>query len=300
MTKSSTQRHPPSMDAPVVVSFGEILWDCFPDQQLLGGAPVNVAYHLNQQGANALVVSAVGADELGKRAVARINEWKLSADFVGKNTDLATGTVLVDINDPLHPRYTISTDAAWDRIPVTAETLTLAGKARAVIFGSLAQRSHLNWNTLDALLAVTRGLRVFDVNFRPPFVNLERVNQLCLIADIIKLNEDELRQITCSSGTPEEAARDMGRRYPHAVFWITCGAQGAGILQRGCWRWRPGTPVKVRDTVGCGDAFLAAAVAAVLRNSNMPPTRLLQEACSAAEWVARHDGATPPVRPSGD
>ena len=50
------------------ISFGEILFDVFPDKATLGGAPLNVAGHLTKLGLNGAILSAVGNDELGKRA----------------------------------------------------------------------------------------------------------------------------------------------------------------------------------------------------------------------------------------
>ena len=51
------------------LSFGEILFDVFPDKATLGGAPLNVAGHMTKLGLKGAILSALGDDDYGKRAM---------------------------------------------------------------------------------------------------------------------------------------------------------------------------------------------------------------------------------------
>ncbi len=57
-----------------VVGLSEILWDIFPNQKVLGGAPANFAYHISQFGFDGCVVSAIGDDILGKEILENLKE----------------------------------------------------------------------------------------------------------------------------------------------------------------------------------------------------------------------------------
>lgn len=277
-----------------ILCFGEILWDFLPDAAYPGGAPLNVAYHLRHLGRRAWIVSAAGRDLLGDELFRRLRHWGLATDGVARRPRLPTGTVQAALAAGGDARYTIARAVAWDRIALRPVVRRASAAAAAVVFGSLAQRSAGNRLVLDRLLATVpaAALRVFDVNLRPPHNNLDRVRRLARRATLLKLNAEEAARLAARSGHAETLARTLADRTGCPLVCITAGARGAGLLRAGRWHWEPGRPVAVVDTVGAGDAFLAALVDALLED-RLPERAMLARACRLGEWVAGRRGAMP-------
>ena len=81
-----------------IVCFGEIVWDQFKDASILGGAPLNVAYHLHAAGWPVHIVSRVGDDELGWKTLQAIKKLGLPVTTIQQDSDLPTGRVLVTLD----------------------------------------------------------------------------------------------------------------------------------------------------------------------------------------------------------
>ena len=165
--------------APQILCFGEILWDFLPDGLFPGGAPFNVAYHLKQQGADAKLISAVGRDLLGDELLRRVKSWDISTETIALHQGLPTGYVQAEIGSDGDATYDIVSSVAWDQIMTGQDSLQAAMNAQAIVFGSLAQRSAFNQSALDRLLATVPAdaWRIFDVNLRPPYDDLELVRR---------------------------------------------------------------------------------------------------------------------------
>ncbi len=285
--------------APVVACFGEILWDCLPRGLFLGGAPANAGYHLAQQGLRVLPVSAVGRDFLGDEALRRIGGWGgVDTRFIARPARRPTGTVRAEIDRGGVATYRFAGDVAWDRIPVTAELENLTPAPAAVVYGTLALRETPNRRALASLFAQwPEALRVVDLNFREPFATREAVSFALRFAQFVKLNEDELATLMGRRARTPEALRrstdSFARRHDIDRVCVTAGARGAGLWWRGEWHWEPGREVRVRDTVGAGDAFLGGLLGALL-GRGAKPASALASACRMGEFVASRDGATPP------
>jgi fructokinase len=279
---------------PHILCFGEVLWDCLPDALYLGGAPANVAYHLARLGARASLVSAVGVDFLGDETLRRTARWGVDTQFVTRIPDKRTGVVTVDLADLKHPSYDIEPDAAWDYINASAELLEDAKTADGFVYGTLAARGKHNLKLLNRLLTDAAGLKAFDVNLRPPFVDRDIVLSLARRSDLIKLNEDELGVLIpgAQASGLEKSAKQLAELTGCGKVCVTCGARGAGLLVGGDWFWVDASPIEVKDTIGAGDAFLAAMIAGLL-NGPQSPQDLLGQATRLAEFVATSDGATP-------
>ena len=286
-----------------VVCFGEILWDFLPDALYPGGAPLNVAYHLRRLGRRPYLVSAVGRDQLGDELLRRLRHWDIGTAGITRHADRPTGTVRASLAMRGDARYEITADVALDQIVLSAGTRRAVGAAQAIVFGSLAQRSAANVRALDRLLAHGRAGSwwVFDVNLRPPHDDLDLVRTLARRATLLKLNAAEAARLADgaaeASGREETDARRLAARTGCATVCVTAGERGAGLLRAGLWHWEPGRPVTVADTVGAGDAFLAALVNHLL-NGRMPDGEVLARACRLGEWVASRRGATPAYDPS--
>lgn len=281
--------------SPHILCFGEVLWDSLPAGLFPGGAPLNVAYHLRMLGLAPIVVSAVGRDRLGEEMRRRFDVWGLDARGVRVDPTRETGLSRVALVDG-SPRYEIVEGVAWDEIEASPEILELARSSVAIVFGSLAQRSPTNRTQLRTLLAANpAALKVFDVNLRRPFDSSAIVWSLASAADLVKLNVDELAALlgeTLSPADFEIAVRRFARRAGVDQVCLTAGALGAGLLLEDRWAWRPSRPVAVRDSVGAGDAFLAALLFGRLRRAESPAATL-RRACRLARVVVSRDGATP-------
>lgn len=288
---------PQKQNRPVSVAcFGESLWDLLPRGLFLGGAPLNVSYHLSRNGARALPISAVGRDFLGAEALRRIAQWALDSRFINRDTTLPTGTVQATLDPKGAARYQIAENVAWDRICVSSALLSHPAPA-ALVFGTLALREEPNRKAFQRLIkAWPSSLRVLDLNLRAPFDRNETVAFALKHAQVVKLNDEELsRMVGQVSKTPtrlQRAAREFADLHRLARVCVTAGASGAGLLWDGDWDWEDSRPTVVRDTVGAGDAFLAALLAAIVIKSKPAPAALAS-ACRLGEFVASHDGATP-------
>lgn len=287
---------------PRIICYGEVLWDYFPGGRTLGGAPINVAYHLMKLGCHALPVTAVGQDLIGEEIIQLMAQWGMDTRFVGRVQGKATGQVQVKMDNPDQPVYEIIQEVAWDHIPDTPDLIAAARETQAIVFGSLAQRSAGNLALLNKLLHHTRALKVFDVNLRFPFVDERWIIRQARQADLIKLNDVELSHLlqepSHGSSMAAQAARLAEITHCQQIC-VTAGKLGAGWLRRGVWTWRDARPVEgeTQDAVGAGDAFVAVLVAALLQHPEQTSEYILARACRLAEFVAGNRGATPEYKP---
>lgn len=268
-----------------VLAFGELLWDIIDGEPHIGGAPFNFAAHAARCGLRTALVSAVGDDALGKRALDAAARLGVDSSLVATHRTLPTGTVNVTVKDGM-PSYDIVRPAAWDEIPLPPAAGGV--KAAVLYFGTLAQRSAPSAATLEALLDTAAGDAVFfDVNLRQDFWSRETVERGIAKADFLKVNDDERAILGLD-------ADDLFARHPRLRAVIeTRGAQGCVVSARGEKPFAsPAAPSgPVVDTVGAGDAFAAAFIAEVLKGGS------LQSAAEAgnrrAGMVAARPGAVP-------
>ena len=257
-----------------------------PDGLFLGGAPLNVAVHLHRLGYDARLVSSVGCDTLGNEIVRRVDKFGLSTEFIQEHAVLETGFVDVDLSG-VSPRYDIRNPVAWDEIRWNDAAARVCRSARALVFGSLAQRNQISRATL-ARLAASCDLLVFDVNIRPPFDNLDVIQKSLEMTDLLKLNDDELVQ--CSrwfglSGPMDAQCRQLAERFDIETICLTKGADGAAVLHAGAWYERVARPITAADTV------LAGILARLLSQADVESA--LSYAVNLAALVASRRGATP-------
>ena len=283
---------------PLIVGIGEILWDMLPAGKQLGGAPANFAYHAKALGADAAVVSRVGDDAPGREILARLDALGVNRSHVSVDPRHPTGRVDVRLDAAGVPEYVIHAPAAWDFLPLDGALLDLAARADAVCYGSLALRADRSAETITAFVeAATAGLRVFDVNLRPPFVDGEVIDSLLPLSHVLKLNDAELPQVAELLGVKGDgpaAIRTLFDRYPLRVIALTRGPAGSVLYARdGDTVDYPGLITNVVDTVGAGDAFTAALVTGLLRGDDLDAINVAANRLAA--YVCSRRGATPPI-----
>jgi fructokinase len=279
-----------------IIGLGEVLWDLLPDGPQLGGAPTNFAYHANTLGAQALVITRVGSDYLGREIFSRFKDLDLRATMIQTDDEVPTGTVAVTLNGNGVPHFIINENVAWDRLVVTPQALEAARNADAICFGSLAQRDQRSRATIQQLVAATPSgaLRVFDINLRQKFYSREVIEQSLRLANVIKLNDSELPILADMFGlskSPQQQIEDLAKAFELRLAVLTRGPQGSSLYERGRWSEQPAPAVTVVDTVGAGDSFTAALVVGLLSGMDLDEIHAL--AAEVAGYVCGHVGATP-------
>jgi fructokinase len=284
----------------VVAGVGELLWDIFPEGARLGGAPANFAFHAGALGAEAYVVSRVGADDLGERALSDLRASGLDGGYIQVDGRYPTGTVSVTIEKDGIPSYIIHEDAAWDHIEAGPEALDLAGRADAVCYGSLAQRSPGSGAAIMSILGGTREgcFRVLDINLRQSYYGRESLLALINRSTMLKLNMEELAVLARMFDFPggeDEALDRLLDRFSLEIIALTKGGQGSRLHSRSADSSHPGIKVRVVDTVGAGDAFTAALVMGVLQGKDFGTIN--EEANRLAAAVCTRSGAMSKLSP---
>ena len=283
-----------------VLSFGEILWDVYPDKRFIGGAPLNFAAHLAKHGAKVHMLSALGKDELGDASISRVKDFGIKDDFISYVGDKETGKCIVTLDENGIPNYNLLQNVAYDYITCDKE----ASGFDLLYFGSLALRSTYNLDSLKKLMAENSFGEVFvDVNIRPPFYSRESVGFCVENASIVKISSEELPVVIDLLGMENAATYNefcvalAGRYESLKLIILTLGADGAFAYD--CRAQKaytcPGRKVEVASTVGAGDSFSAAFVYQYLNNKGLD--FCLDYASKVAAFVVSNYEAIPEYSP---
>lgn len=275
-------------DRPVL--FGEVLYDCFPDgQAVLGGAPFNVAWHLQGFGLSPLFISRVGDDPLGHRVRDTMHNHGMDASGLQLDSLHPTGKVTITMSGKSHS-FEIIPEQAYDYID--RDALPPLPETALFYHGSLAARNPVSAQTLAFLRARFTDRRLVDINLRDPWWQREQALKMIDAAWLAKLNDEELQQLVPDAD--DEAARiqrligDAGLQ----LLLITRGAAGAELLTAGgdSFRVVPDTVTEVVDTVGAGDAMTSVLVLGLLQG--WPYLQTLERAQAFASAIVGRRGAT--------
>ena len=281
----------------LVVGMGEALWDMLPEGRKLGGAPANFAYHVSQFGLDSRVVSAVGNDELGNEILANFAEKQLECQI--EKVAYPTGTVLVTLDEKGVPCYEIKEGVAWDNIPYTSALENLAKQTRAVCFGSLAQRNAVSRETInrfiDEMPQDEHVLKIFDINLRQHFYSKELIEASLKKSNVLKINDEELVVVGEMFGFADIDFQDkcwiLLAKYNLKMLILTCGTEGSYVFTPGEVSFLETPQVQVADTVGAGDSFTGAFVAAILNGQTVKDAHRL--AVDVSAFVCTQNGAMP-------
>lgn len=285
------------MNPPTVVGLGEILWDLLPSGPQLGGAPANFAYCSYLLGNRGIIASRVGNDQLGRDIREALGKTGVSDQFLQSDDLQPTGTVRVQVDSAGQPKFEIIQPVAWDYLEWTKDWQSLAKSADAVCFGSLAQRSEKSRSTILNFLEATQpnAVVMFDVNLRQQFFSVEIICQSLQRANAMKLNHEEVPRVKelLAMTEPDDLlfCRSLMERFDLQLICITRGAKGSLLCDRRDIHEHPGYRVKVKNTVGAGDAFTAALVHQYLRRRTL--AEMNDTANRMGAWVAAHSDAMP-------
>jgi fructokinase len=273
---------------PLVV--GEVLFDVLPNgTRVLGGAPFNVAWHLEAFGLRPLMITRVGTDDSGDEVVASMEAWGMDTSGVQRDSAHPTGMVRVDL-DGGEPTFHILPEQAYDHVDSEhAAQLIDTGSFLLLYHGSLLSRAEVSRSALDHLQQVS-ALPVFmDVNLRDPWWTGEHVAASVGRARWVKLNQDELESL--AGGSDTAAAHRFRETNGLELMIVTRGGDGAFVIDgEGTFEAAPRADVEVVDTVGAGDAFSAVFILGLAMR--WPVELTLERALSFAAAVCTVPGAT--------
>ncbi len=271
---------------------GEVLFDCFPDgHAVLGGAPFNIAWHLQGFGMNPYFVSRVGEDAHGRQIREAMAQWGMDTAGLQSDGEHPTGVVQIELQEG-QPSYDIVPDQAYDFAEPPAVS---RADFHLLYHGSLFMRSPVSRAAVQALRETDLPAFV-DINLRTPWWNLEVVESAFRGARWVKLNDEELGELAegmeIAGGALEDMARRMRDRYKLEAILVTEGAKGAFMLgpEGELHRVRPSGTIKVVDAVGAGDAFTSVTLTGLMQG--WEPQALLNRAQSFAEAICVIRGAT--------
>ena len=276
-----------------ICCYGEILWDIFEDKTKIGGAPLNSALRLKSFENKVDIISAVGNDLLGDKLISFIKKNGLSTNLILRNS-YETGKVFINLDQDNNAIYDIKKFVAWDFINLNDQMIRKIKKSNAFIFGSLSARNHESKKTLFKLIEKA-SFKVLDVNLRPPYYNYKTIKKLLVKADFIKFNEEEIIEV---SGELGHANKDImscvsfiSKFSKTNSICVTKADKGAILFHENKFHQHNGFKVKVIDTVGSGDSFLAMLINELLNKND--PNKSLKKACAIGAMVATKSGANP-------
>ena len=281
-----------------IVGLGEALWDVLPEGKKLGGAPANFAYHAGQFGLDTIAISALGEDALAEETIEALKEHNLN--YLMPRVPYPTGTVQVTLAEGGIPTYEIKEGVAWDNIPYTNEMADIAKSARAVCFGSLAQRNSVSRENIRKFLADTPAdcLKICDINLRQQFYSKEVLEDSFKLCNILKINDEELVVVNRLFGydgldmrqTCEKMVQDYGLK----MLVLTCGTNGSYVFtDDGLTSFQDTPKVEVADTVGAGDSFTGSFCACIINGK--PVQEAHKTAVAVSAFVCTQNGAMPIV-----
>ena len=269
------------MDKPIVIGVGEYLWDILPTGKKAGGAPVNFAYHASQHGAEGWAISAIGDDALGQELEVLTREYGINMEVA--KVDYPTGTVKVELHFAASPN-----------------AIKLAGKASALSFGTLAQRHEDSRCATRKLISCLPkdAMVVYDINLRQHFYNKEIVESSLKMANVFKINDEELeivKQMFGLSGlATDEACEKLRELFGLKILILTAGDRFSSVYSDGETSFIPTPKVKVVDSVGAGDSFSGSFIASILSGKTIREAHHI--AVETAAYVCTQSGAWTPAK----
>ncbi|MES2774843.1 MAG: carbohydrate kinase [Bacteroidota bacterium] len=276
-----------------VVCFGEVLWDILPSGAVPGGAPMNVAYHLQKLQKNPALITRVGVDERGQALMNVFTGQNVCTDYFQVDDRHETGKVYARADEYHEMVYEIVKPVAWDFIEWDDALADLVANAGFFVFGSLAARNKPSKETLFRLLETAKN-KVLDINLRAPHYNRRIVEQLLRKADFVKMNLAELELITgwfSNYTSVEDRLQSIRDKFSLTKMVVTMGGNGALLYMDGHITRHPGFKVTVADTVGSGDAFLAGLLSQLLDGADHETA--LEFASGLGAFIATQRGGCP-------
>lgn len=284
-----------------IISIGELLWDLLPEKTILGGAPSNLAYRLNELGENCHLVSRVGRDAYGEDAIRILKDMGLSTSHIQFDDNFPTGTVKVSFDEFRNPDYIITPDVAYDMLELRDDLINLASQCQCIAFGTLAQRADKSRETIAGLLKAGRGaIKFLDINLRKACYTKESISQSLAFANILKANHHEADQLNrdFNIDAPDipGICREFSRRFDIHTILVTLEENGVFLFDtHEGEHYIPGHRIALEDPLGAGDAFSAGFIHSMLHGKTLKEAS--EHGNRLGALVATKQGATQKINP---
>ena len=278
--------------------FGEILWDIIENKPYIGGAPFNLAAHMTKMGLKSTLISSVGKDALGRKALKEAEKRGINSSFIRVHPHLPTGIVEVSLDERGHPTYLIKENVAWDNIVLNQGLIDnlIKDKWEIFCFGTLAQRTKENREVLSQIISWVRPHHIFyDLNLRQNYYKKEWIEKSLCQSSMVKLNDREVLIVSellfGETLKQENFIQRICQEYDLSIICITHGKNGSSIYYDGKLEKVAGINGPVADTVGGGDSYSAGFLFSYLCGTS------IYEAAEFAEmvgnFVVSQSGAVP-------
>lgn len=279
-----------------IAGIGELLWDVLPDGEVIGGAPVNFAYHVSALGAKGIPITTIGGDARGQKALAELQKRGVDIAAIAISDEYPTGYVSVVLDKEGKASYLFPDELAWDHLLINDYAARLNTRLDAICFGSLAQRSERSRQVIYEYLNSLRPetVKVFDINLRQDFYSGQVIENSLAQADILKLSEEELPVLADLLALQESSdtwLQVLIKRYDLAMAILSRGDKGSLLLTPDNYSEHPGIVTQVEDTIGAGDSFTAATIIGYLRG--LPLDEINEQANRVAAYVCSQQGGMP-------
>jgi fructokinase len=282
----------------IVAGIGELLWDIFKNVKKPGGAPANFAYHISALGHSGIIISRIGNDELGCEIIDFLEKLNLDTKNIQIDNRKPTGTVVVEMDEDNQPVYIIKEEVAWDFLEWSGKINDLLASIDAVCFGTLAQRNEESRQTILKFLKMVnrKAVKILDINLRQSFYSEQIIEESLKLADILKLNTDELNVLSNMfkinlKYSEKDICRFLIDKFSLSLLCLTKGEEGSLMLNGNSYCESPAFPYEVADRVGAGDAFTAAMIIQYLKGNTI--AQISEYANRLASWVTSNKGGTP-------
>ena len=276
-----------------VLCFGEALWDNFPDYKEIGGAPLNVAFHLKKLGVNTQFITRVGEDKMGSQILEFLNKVNFDNSLIQEDNKYNTGEVNISLDKSKSANYIIKYPCAWDKIEMSDHYINVVENSDFFVFGSLISRDKISRETLLKLIDHA-NFKIFDVNIRDPYYDFELISFLMQKSNMIKFNEEELERISKDLGvisnSIENKIIEISKMTSTELICLTLGEKGV-VFYDSKFHYQDAINTKVLNTVGAGDSFLAMLIEGII--SNKKPELFLKRAAALSSFVCSKYGPNP-------
>ncbi len=276
-------------------SIGEILFDIYPTHKKLGGAPLNFIYHVRKITGGGNIISRVGKDTLGLKAISEIQKLGIPTGYIQQDGYHPTGAANVIFSEEAEPVFNIDEDRAFDYIEPTDSAEDLINfESELLYFGTLAQRNEISRETIQSYFS--RGIKYFcDMNFRQNYYNENVIRKSLETADILKVNYNEIRILNDiiyqTEYNTERVAFDLMEQFQISILAVTRGKDGATLFENGKRNDFSLTDTEVVDTTGAGDAFAAVLCIGFMQGWDL--MQINKVANDFASEICKFDGALP-------
>ena len=286
------------MNQAKIAGIGELLWDVLPDSELLGGAPINFAYHVSALGAEAVAISTIGNDSRGENALYELQNRGVDTSYISVLEQLPTGYVTARVDGKGIATYEFPDDVAWDHLAINTAAQQCAAELNAICFGTLAQRSDSARLAIQHYLKTTseKTVKVCDLNLRQNFYSRTTIETSLKLSTVLKLNNDELTFLSSLfllDGAEHEQLEALRKYFDLELVIMTKGSNGSILITEDEMSRHQGIATEIVDTIGAGDSFTAAVVTGLLFNKTLH--EINEKANRLAAYVCSQSGAMPPV-----